>query len=121
MSRNWREYCDDIIVWACGSFIRVCGNNSNGRYTGEELQGEWFPPASNDTRLINTEEGRIEPGGNNDNRSESNEIRVMTENRCSDPKIVEANSPISETNAVCNASASAERRSPIEWHDDIDV
>jgi len=126
MPRSWRECCDDIIVWACGSFDRICGNNENGedngRYTGEELQGDWFPPTSNDTRLIDIEEGRVGTGGV-DNEGNVRGVRRegMTENRCSDPKIIEVNSPTSETNAIRVEGASVERRSPIDWREDIDV
>jgi len=120
MPRSWRECCDDIIIWVCGSSIQIYNaNRESGRYTGEELEGDWFPPAQSDIHLVNAEEGRIGTGG--DGEGVRREIGGIPENRCSDPKMVEGNSPASETNAVYFGGASVERRSPIDWHDDMEI
>lgn len=122
MPRSWRKCCDDIIIWVCGSTLQIYnGIRESGRYTGEELEGDWFPPAQTDIHLVNAEEGRVESGEGRGGDIRGISDEGITENRCSDPKIVEGSSPISETNAVQFEGASVERRSPIDWHIDIDV
>ena len=112
MARSWRECCDDVIIWLCS--CTVC--DSNGRYIGEELEGDWFPPTEPDPLIIRAEEGRNMAGEN---------VRVdIPENRCSDPKLIEENAPNStgsDTNAVYFGGASLGRRSPIECHNDLEV
>lgn len=116
MSKNWRKWCDDMIIWAWKPFATICGGNpdrgSTRRYTGEELEGEWFPQSRSGRLLDLDEEGRVGTGG---------DIGGITENRCSDPKIIEGDTPNSETNAVYFEDVSVESRPQIEWHDDIDV
>lgn len=105
--------------------MRICDcNRGSGRYTGEELEGDWFPPAQSYRLLIQAEEGRIRTGGGRGGEERGNgRDRGISENRCSDPKMVEGDSPNSETNAVYlgGVSGSLGRRSPIDLHDDMEI